>query len=249
VWVESGIKTNGVEALLNPDAPAVTVSHPEYFATREARRRFVRTVEGEPGETMYSLCFAEDILPAREFIKSRGLEVVRATPFELPFFSPSNRMGMMLLEVARPRTPEALAAFEATWLNAAFPEEDYRAEIKSEEQPATLRAGERTTLHLRVRNLGHSTWPAHGDAQGMFQVNAGDRWLDSEGTRVVNDMDGRTSLQSDLAPGGETQLALNVTAPKEPGEYVLEVDMIHEGVTFFHDKGSTPLRMRVRVEE
>jgi hypothetical protein len=41
---------------------------------------------------------------------------------------------------------------------------------------------------------------------------------------------------------------LPVTAPKAPGDYVLEIDMIHEGVTFFHEKGSKTLRIDVRVE-
>jgi len=111
-----------------------------------------------------------------------------------------------------------------------------------------MRAGERATLALRVRNDGGSVWPARGDTRGMFQVNAGDRWLDPEGVRVVNDLDGRRSLESDLAPGASAELKLDVTAPREPGEYALEVDMIHEGVTFFREKGSTPLRTRVRVE-
>jgi hypothetical protein len=155
---------------------------------------------------------------------------------------------MMLVEVTRPETAEGRAAFEAFRQTAAFPDSDYRAEITAADAPASMRAGERATLRLRVRNLGRSTWPAHGDSRGMYQVNAGDRWLDSTGTRVVNDLDGRRSLADDLRPGEEVELSLDVTAPRTPGEYVLEIDMIHEGVTFFGEKGSRALRMRVRVE-
>jgi hypothetical protein len=81
----------------------------------------------------------------------------------------------------------------------------------------------------------------------MYQVNLGDRWLDPSTSRVVNDLDGRTALAADLPPGGETELTLPVGAPKEPGDYVLEIDMIHEGVTFFHEKGSETLRLNVKV--
>src|SRR5205085_9506052 len=49
VWVESDIKSSGIEALLNARAPVVTVSHQEFFATRDARRRFVQTVEADEG--------------------------------------------------------------------------------------------------------------------------------------------------------------------------------------------------------
>ena len=127
-------------------------------------------------------------------------------------------------------------------------DEDYRAEITTTDAPASMRAGERKTLRFRIRNLGRSTWPAHGDSHGMYQVNAGDRWLDAAGGRIVNDLDGRRSLPEDLGPGEEVELPLDVTAPRAPGEYVLEIDMIHEGVTFFYEKGSRTLRMRVRVE-
>jgi hypothetical protein len=134
-------------------------------------------------------------------------------------------------------------------MSAAFPDEDYRARIEwVAPPPATLRAGESVSLNLRVRNVGGSVWPARGDTRGMFQVNAGDRWLDTSGARVVNNLDGRKALESDLAPGASVSLQLDVTAPREPGEYTLEVDMIHEGVTFFRERGSTPLRTRVRVE-
>jgi hypothetical protein len=155
---------------------------------------------------------------------------------------------MVLLRVALPTGAGARAKFESSWMSAAFPESDYRARIEwAAPPPPSMRAGRRATLSLRVRNDGGSVWPARGDTRGMFQVNAGDRWLDPEGARVVNDLDGRRALDADLAPGASVELKLDVTAPKGPGEYTLEVDMIHEGVTFFREKGSTPLRTRVRV--
>src|SRR5205085_2746030 len=58
----------------------------------------------------------------------------------------------------------------------------------------------------------------------------------------------RTALSADLPPGGEVALPLAVTAPGAPGDYVLEIDMVHEGVTFFNEKGSKSLRLPVRVE-
>src|SRR5436305_12190299 len=108
-----------------------------------------------------------------------------------------------------------------------------------------MRAGERRTLRVRVRNVGRAVWPARGDARGMYQVNAGDRWLDAEGTRVVNDLDGRGAMPAVLAPGGEVELPLDVTAPRAPGEYILVIDMIHEGGTFFYKKGSPAIPARL----
>lgn len=248
-WIVSGWKSAGIEVLLNSRAPAVAVNYQEYLTTRESKRRFVQAINGAPGERIFSLCFPEDFASAKEFIRSRGLEVAGAEAVEVPLFSPAHRIGMMLIRVARPGDPEARARFDSSWMSAAFPDADYRAEISwTSPPPASMRAGEQTTLRLRVRNAGGSVWPARGDTRGMFQVNAGDRWLDRDGARAVNDLDGRTVLPADLAPGASVELQLNVTAPREPGEYVLEADVIHEGVTFFREKGSAPLRARVRVE-
>ena len=247
-WVVSGVKSAGLEVLLNDRAPAIAVNYQEFLTTREAKRRFVEAVNNAPGD-MYSLCFPEDLTAARQFIRERGLEVASEEYVDVLLFSPTHRIGMMLLRVAVPSEPEARAKFETSWMSAAFPDADYRARIEwAATAPAVLRAGERATLSVRVRNDGGSAWPARGDSRGMFQVNAGDRWLDASGERVVNDLDGRKALDADLAPGATLSLKLDVTAPKEPGEYTLEVDMIHEGVTFFREKGSTPLRARVRVE-
>ena len=40
---------------------------------------------------------------------------------------------------------------------------------------------------------------------------------------------------------------LTVAAPSQPGEYVLELDVVEEGVTWFAQQGSAPLRLAVRV--
>jgi hypothetical protein len=247
-WVESGVKSNGVEALLNPDVPIITASHPEYFATRTARANFIRTIEAGPAR-MLSLCQPEDLWQTKEYVKSRGLVVGRVTPLQVPFFSQRGRIGMMLVEVSTPEGQEGRESLERFRKAAAFPDQDYRAEIKVENPPASMRPGERVELRFRVRNAGGSVWPARGDSRGAFQVNAGDRWLDAAGGRVVNDLDGRTSLAEDLRPGEEAELRLTATAPTAPGEYVLEIDMVHEGVTFFREKGSRTLRMNVRVAQ
>jgi hypothetical protein len=246
-WVESGPKSNGVEALIDPGLPIVTASHPEYFATRDARQHFVRTVESGP-RSMLSLCMPEDLAQAREYVRSRGLTFVGARAVQVPFFSQRRPLGMMLVEAALPEGDEGRATLQRFWQSAAFRDQDYRAEIEAPGAPTRLRAGERVTLSLRVRNGGPVTWPARGNTSGMYQVNAGDRWLDPSTGRVVNDLDGRTALEADLPPGGEASLRLPVNAPRAPGDYVLEVDMIHEGVTFFSEKGSKTLRVNVRVE-
>jgi hypothetical protein len=247
VWVESATKSTGFEVLLNNQAPIISVNHPEYFFTRESRRHFIEKVEQLSSPTMFSMCFAEDLEPAKQAIALRGLEIGAITPMAVPFFSNSERIGMMLIEIRRPESDEARSKFVTSWMNAAFPDSDYREEITALNAPSVMRPGEKVVIRFRVKNLGYSTWPAVGNKEGRYQVNIGNRWL-KPGTSEVNGLDGRTGMPADLPPGGEVELALAVNAPQEPGRYALEVDMVHEGVTWFYERGAKPLRLEVRVE-
>jgi 4-amino-4-deoxy-L-arabinose transferase-like glycosyltransferase len=130
---------------------------------------------------------------------------------------------------------------------AAMPEGAFRAEITLPDAPASLRAGARATLRVNVRNAGDSLWPGRAWKSDAFQVGIGNHWLDAEGREVIHD-DGRAPLASDLAPGESREMELTVNAPKEPGEYTLEVDALQEGVSWFALKGSKTARVRVRVE-
>jgi hypothetical protein len=250
VWVESGMKSNGIEALLSPEAPVLGVRHHEFFTTGEAWRRFAEAVTAARGRRALSLCLPEELPAALSVVRSRGLGVQRFAHVELPFFSERRRVGMMWLEVSLPESEEGLRRLAAGQFpkSGAFRDEDYRARVVSVDAPALMRAGERRSLRFRVENRGGATWPARGNEINWYQVNLGDRWLDASGEGLVNDMDGRTALPFDLAPGAGVELTLDVTAPARPGAYVLEIDMIHEGIAFFRDKGSRPLRMNIKVE-
>ncbi|HUS12617.1 MAG TPA: hypothetical protein VMZ30_19260 [Pyrinomonadaceae bacterium] len=247
VWVESSVKSTGIEVLLDHQLPMISVNHPEYFFTRESRKRFIDTIEGLSSPVMFSLCITEELTAAKEAVTLRGLEVGRVTSMDIPFFSNHDHIGMMLIEIRRPEGAEARSKFVSSWMNAAFPDYDYREHITALNAPAVMRAREKLAIRFRVKNLGYSTWPAVGNKEGRFQVNIGNRWLKTV-SNEVNGLDGRTGMPADLPPGSEVELPLTVNAPGEPGDYVLEIDMVHEGVTWFYERGATPLRLMVRVE-
>jgi len=126
-----------------------------------------------------------------------------------------------------------------------LPDCGFAAEVRLEDVPREVEAGERIAVKLTVKNASTVTWP--GSEGALLQiVQGGNHWLDSEGRLVVAD-DGRTPLRDALVPGEETELALNIQAPAVSGEYLLEVDMVQEGVAWFKEKGSVAARERVRV--
>ena len=243
VWFETGPKATGFEVLLNRNAPIFALRQPEFFSTRPAWRDFIRRVEATGGQNMYSLCLNVSLDDAKRAVMERGLELGSVTPVDIPFFSPRNRISMMLLEIRLPQTPAGLEQFESAWLKSGFSASDYREQITALNPPSVMRVGQKLELHLKVKNLGSATWPAMGTKDFKYLIDMGNHWI--KGNQIKED--NRSLLKTDLPPDSEAETTLTVTAPSEPGDYTLEIDMVHEGVTWFKQRGARPLSINVTV--
>lgn len=119
----------------------------------------------------------------------------------------------------------------------------YRAEYAS--TPSTLRidAGGTTQVSVAVRNTGRVRWPANGDGEVRLSYH----WQRaSSGETVI--LDGvRSPLPTDVPPGGEVVVTANVRAPQEPGEYVLQWDLVQKNVMWFSIRGAKIGRLPVEV--
>lgn len=244
-WAETSALESGIEAQLHPNAPAVCLYMPEYFGTTESRARFARALSQLGDRKMYSLCYAEHFPDAIESIKNSGLATGTITPLVLPYYSDYTRINMALIEIVQPR--EGVPARQISITNATGPlaDELMRAEI-SLSPPPVLKAGLRETVYVKVRNVSNGTWPALAKTDGSYRVLIGNHWLDENNKPLRND-DGRSTLLYDLGPGEEIELPLTVTAPARPGNYVLEIDVVQEGVAWFASKNSKPLRTVLTV--
>ena len=124
--------------------------------------------------------------------------------------------------------------------------EAVRALLVSRELPAALDAGGGRSFEVIVRNVGGETWPALGDEAGRHAVSLRARWSRDDGT-PVNTEESAARLPFDMEPGDTAGLRLEVSAPDEPGEYVLELFVVQEDVAPSHAGGATPLRAVVKV--
>lgn len=134
---------------------------------------------------------------------------------------------------------------------AALPNNAFKAEITIVDPPAKLRVGQKETIHVKIKNNSIITWWCRGARvntrpDNKFYIASGNRWLKADGSLLTN-MDGRYGIPKDLAPGEETDTPLVVTAPQEPGDYILEVDMVQEQVAWFSDKGSPTAKTKITV--
>lgn len=129
-----------------------------------------------------------------------------------------------------------------------MPDSAFRAVITLPQPPAQMRPGQKETLQVTIKNAGNAPWPSHGrTGDGYYQVNLGDIWSDSNNSRIANHPYVRSSLPGDLRPGEEAVVPLTITAPRAPGDYTIQIDLVQEMVAWFGDKGSSVMKFKVKV--
>lgn len=129
-----------------------------------------------------------------------------------------------------------------------LPDDGMLAELTVTDAPQRLRPGEKATVQVSVMNMSRSVWVAGDRIGAEFRVAVGNHWLDVNGNTVVND-DGRAPLEDDVQPDKFISVSLIINAPRQPGEYLLEVDMVQEGASWFGLKGARTWRGRVLVRD
>ena len=77
-------------------------------------------------------------------------------------------------------------------------------------------------------------------------IRIGYRWLVGAGDAPATD-NALVPLPQVVEAGETIQTRLDVGAPAEPGLHTLEVELVHEGLVRFKDRGSPGSRVHVRV--
>jgi SAM-dependent methyltransferase len=129
--------------------------------------------------------------------------------------------GLLVFQVPSGRMPQA-----------KLPRDAVLAEIRPLDAELELEAGEEATVRAQVRNAGASPWPSF---LGGRPIHLGNHWRSADGKLLQLD-DGRAPLPHDVGPGEEVELELTVTAPVDPGDYLLELDLVQEGVAWFSQR-------------
>ena len=127
-----------------------------------------------------------------------------------------------------------------------LPDLAFRAKLRLINAPARLEAGARYRLKVAVRNLSEHVWPAAGSVEQQ-PVRVGTRWRGEIDGAIVAE-DGRGALDGPLGPGEQADVEVVITAPRVPGAYRLEVDLVQELVAWFRDRGSFAVQSTVAVE-
>jgi SAM-dependent methyltransferase len=106
-------------------------------------------------------------------------------------------------------------------------------------------AGGTIPLRATITNRGSERWPA-ASVSGTGQVRLGVQLLDTQG-RLLNRDHFRVDLPQELAAGATATVSFSCPMPVESGTYMLKLDMVAEGVTWFEPTGSPTAVLNVTI--
>lgn len=141
---------------------------------------------------------------------------------------------------------------EARPTGKPLPEEAFQVEWQKPTVPSAVAAGETFAVAVTFKNRSNITWPDFGmddpakKSRG-FAVRLGCRWKAAQNGDTSEHLPTRADLPAPLAAGQSQTLQLEVTAPREPGAYRLQIDLVQEYIAWFEAKGADTLELPIVV--
>ncbi len=134
-----------------------------------------------------------------------------------------------------PETPPTPTAAVAQPESAGPP---YRVQWMQGQLPRPLNAGQTVTFPVTARNMGVRPW----QHSGPHPVRLGYRFYQNRQEVILRpDQQIRSALPQAVQPGESITFEAKVKLPDSPGNYTLQLDLVHEGVTWFADQQSDVL--------
>ena len=104
IWINSIDATSGVEVASRPEVPIISlgkyISIFDYMESPASRDRLRATLERVRDKRMFTLVQVPDLAEAIPAIQQSGLHVIDSMPIEIPFYSPTNRLKFLMMQVA-----------------------------------------------------------------------------------------------------------------------------------------------------
>jgi LCP family protein required for cell wall assembly len=181
----------------------------------------------------------------RSIIRQDGIDVGEETVFDLDVISPSEP-GEYVLQIDLVHEGVTWFSFQGVPSLEKFITVDisYSAQYDDEgSTPNVLEPGQEFETQVTVRNSGFLKW----SIEGTNKVRLGTHWINRDTGEVVIWDGDRGLLTEDVTHNEDTVVEMIIKAPSTPGRYILQYDMVYEGVTWFSEKGVIPLEVNVDV--
>jgi hypothetical protein len=119
---------------------------------------------------------------------------------------------------------------ESLWLRVTSEGQEswYRARVAAPDA-VDLATGRASTIPVTVTNTGRLVWDSRAETPFFLSYH----WLQAEGDRFVAFEGERTEFPAPVTPGATVSVPVRVRAPRQPGRYRLEWDVVQEGRLWF----------------
>ena len=108
-------------------------------------------------------------------------------------------------------------------------------------------------VRAKVENIGKAIWLTPASTTALHKsagyVSVGFRWYKRTDVKDIQSATGRAAMHEnripipcDMPPAAAATLSRAITIPDEPGEYVVFVEMVSDGVCWFTDKNNSDVR-------
>ena len=122
----------------------------------------------------------------------------------------------------------------------------FKASLQCGYYPDVIQVGQTARIEVYITNEGDAIWPVCRDRSSVVRLSY--HWLRGDGSMAV--FDGvRTYIPAPLKGGNSMIVFAVVVAPSEPGEYVLQLDLVVENVSWFSSKGLVCPKGKIRIVE
>jgi tRNA (mo5U34)-methyltransferase len=202
---------------------------------------FVDNITG-PAITLHPLVYAENSTETKEAIfnwfvpGAKALEaLLRNVGFSDVTFFDLNPAGRAVVLCRKGETQ---------WDRIVLSQ--FTAELEIEEAPDSCRPGGQMNYRVKVLNSGGARWRAAGAERDVGVVRLGVHLLAIDEQPVIWDY-WRAQLSHDLEPDASESVTIELRAPDEIGNYIIEFDMVLEHVSWFEDLGTQTVRRRITV--
>ncbi|MBC7248778.1 MAG: S8 family serine peptidase [Anaerolineae bacterium] len=164
--------------------------------------------------------------------------------FEIAEFT-ATKTGQYTIRILR---DPATSTETSNYLGVAWAKVAYNASYPSQSTPGAMLTGSTNNyVDVTVKNTGSLYWPSGGGNP----VRLGYHWYDQNYNPVSGWADYRTYLPYSMGYGQEAGLHARVGAPSgvPDGIYILQWDVVREGITWFADQGVETLDVPVLVAD
>lgn len=117
-----------------------------------------------------------------------------------------------------------------------------RARILPDQYDITVKPGEKIKVNVEILNQGNYIWVRGGSNPVNLSYHIRD-----EQKKMINFDNERFALPRDIRPDDSVRIDVEFLPGLRPGNYLLEFDMVEEGLYWFAEKGSPASLVKLHV--